>query len=63
MLVSVLYGPESEDILIGCGYTGDQVTNLREDVFMHRVRYSLTTTMDEEERDNFLDKAVKALEK
>lgn len=30
---------------------------------MHRIRYSLTTTMNEEERENFLDKAVKALEK
>lgn len=42
---------------------GDHVTNLREDVFIHRVRYSLTTTMDEDERDNFLNKAVKSLEK
>ena len=43
--------------------TGDQVTNLREDIFMHRIKYSLTSTMNEEERDMFLDKAVKALEK
>lgn len=42
---------------------GDQVTNLREDIFMHRIKYSLTSTMDEEERDMFLDKAVKSLEK
>ncbi|KAI0091045.1 inositol hexakisphosphate-domain-containing protein [Irpex rosettiformis] len=41
----------------------DQVTNLREDIFTHRIRYSLTTTMDEDERDAGLDKAVKALEK
>lgn len=39
------------------------MTNLREDIFTHRVKYSLTTTMDEEDRENFLDKAVKALEK
>ncbi|KAI0783947.1 inositol hexakisphosphate-domain-containing protein [Irpex lacteus] len=41
----------------------DQVTNLREDIFTHRVRYSLTTTMNEDERDAVLNKAVKALEK
>ncbi|KIP04476.1 hypothetical protein PHLGIDRAFT_75887 [Phlebiopsis gigantea 11061_1 CR5-6] len=41
----------------------DQVTNLREDIFVHRIRYSLTSSMDEEERDIFLDKAVRALEK
>ncbi|GJE96251.1 inositol hexakisphosphate-domain-containing protein [Phanerochaete sordida] len=41
----------------------DQVTNLREDIFMHRIRYSLTSSMSEEERENFLDKAIKALEK
>ncbi|KAI0072968.1 hypothetical protein K474DRAFT_1723915 [Panus rudis PR-1116 ss-1] len=41
----------------------DHVTNLREDVFIHRLKYSLTTSMDESERDKFLDKAVKALEK
>lgn len=44
-------------------FIGDQVTNLREDVFTHRVRYSLTTTMNEDEREAVLDKAVKALEK
>lgn len=42
---------------------GDHVTNLREDVFTYRVRYSLTTTMDEDSRENFLNKAVKSLEK
>ncbi|TFY62986.1 hypothetical protein EVJ58_g3511 [Rhodofomes roseus] len=41
----------------------DQVTNLREDVFTHRVRYSLTTTMDETQRENVLVKAVRSLEK
>ncbi|KAL6297864.1 inositol hexakisphosphate-domain-containing protein [Sparassis latifolia] len=41
----------------------DHVTNLREDIFMYRVKYSLTTTMDEAERDTFLKKAVQALEK
>lgn len=42
---------------------GDHVTNLREDIFIHRIKYSLTTTMDESERDSFLNKAAKALEK
>ncbi|OBZ72108.1 Paladin [Grifola frondosa] len=41
----------------------DHVTNLREDIFTHRVRYSLTTTMEDSERENFLSKAVKSLEK
>ena len=43
-------------------FTGDQVTNLREDIFLNRINYSLTT-MDEKGRDQFLDRAVKALEK
>ncbi|KAI0685965.1 inositol hexakisphosphate-domain-containing protein [Cytidiella melzeri] len=38
-------------------------TNLREDIFMHRVKYSLTTTVNEDEREEVLNKAVKALEK
>lgn len=42
---------------------GDQVTNLREDIFTHRVRYSLTTTMDEAQREGVLAKAVRSLEK
>ncbi|KZT01378.1 uncharacterized protein LAESUDRAFT_731226 [Laetiporus sulphureus 93-53] len=41
----------------------DQVTNLREDIFIHRVKYSLTTTMDEAQRETFLTKAVRSLEK
>ncbi|KZT67481.1 hypothetical protein DAEQUDRAFT_729142 [Daedalea quercina L-15889] len=41
----------------------DQVTNLREDIFTHRVRYSLTTTMDETQRESVLTKAVRSLEK
>ncbi|KAI0784287.1 inositol hexakisphosphate-domain-containing protein [Abortiporus biennis] len=41
----------------------DHVTNLREDIFVNRVKYSLTTSMDEEEREKFLSKAGKALEK
>ncbi|KAI0925517.1 hypothetical protein AcV5_008233 [Taiwanofungus camphoratus] len=40
----------------------DHVTNLREDVFVHRVKYSLTTTMDEVQREKFLNKAVRSLE-
>jgi hypothetical protein len=30
---------------------------------MHRVRYSLTTTVSEQEREAILDKAAKSLEK
>ncbi|CCL99307.1 uncharacterized protein FIBRA_01323 [Fibroporia radiculosa] len=41
----------------------DHVTNLREDIFVHRVKYSLTTTMDETDRDIYLNKAVRSLEK
>ncbi|KAH9928428.1 inositol hexakisphosphate-domain-containing protein [Amylocystis lapponica] len=41
----------------------DHVTNLREDIFVSRVKYSLTTTMDEAEREVFLNKAVQSLEK
>ncbi|PPQ64598.1 hypothetical protein CVT26_001996 [Gymnopilus dilepis] len=40
----------------------DQVTNLREDILMHRLKYSLTS-MDEVQGEIFLNKAVKALEK
>ena len=48
--------------IIKCN-TGDQVTNLREDIFKNRVKYSLTATMDESEREEYLDKAIKAMEK
>ncbi|KAJ7471451.1 inositol hexakisphosphate-domain-containing protein [Mycena galericulata] len=40
----------------------DQVINLREDILIHRLKYSLTS-MDEAKGEDFLDKAVKALEK
>ncbi|KAF5366650.1 hypothetical protein D9615_010603 [Tricholomella constricta] len=40
----------------------DQVTNLREDILMYRLRYSLTS-LEEAQGENFLKKAVKALEK
>lgn len=39
------------------------MTNLREDIFTLRVRYSLTTTMDEAQREAVLVKAVRSLEK
>lgn len=42
---------------------GDHVTNLREDIFINRLKYSLTTSMDEEQREAFLNRAAKALEK
>ncbi|TFK90507.1 hypothetical protein K466DRAFT_660775 [Polyporus arcularius HHB13444] len=41
----------------------DHVVNLREEIFLNRIRYSLTTAVDNKERDNFLSKAVKSLEK
>ncbi|KAA1467713.1 hypothetical protein DENSPDRAFT_832824 [Dentipellis sp. KUC8613] len=40
----------------------DHVVNLREDILIHRVRYSLTS-LDEASRDASLERAVKALEK
>jgi hypothetical protein len=45
-------------------WAGDHVRNLREDILIHRLNYSLTT-MDTDEglREEYLDKAVQALEK
>jgi hypothetical protein len=45
-------------------WAGDHVRNLREDILIHRLNYSLTT-MDTDEglREDYLDKAVQALEK
>jgi hypothetical protein len=40
----------------------DHVTNLREDILRHRLRYSMTS-MDESKRDTSLEKAANALEK
>ncbi|KAJ7285370.1 inositol hexakisphosphate-domain-containing protein, partial [Mycena rebaudengoi] len=40
----------------------DHVTNLREDILISRLKYSMTS-MDEAKGEDFLDKAVKALEK
>ena len=40
----------------------DHVTNLREDILVHRLKYSMTS-MEEAKGEDFLDKAVKALEK
>lgn len=42
--------------------TADQVTNLREDILIHRLKYSMTS-MEEDQGEDFLRKAVKALEK
>ena len=41
---------------------GDHVVSLREEIFTNRIRYS-TTSLDEQSREAFLDKAVKSLEK
>ena len=43
-------------------YVADQVTNLREDILIYRLKYALTS-MDETQGETFLNKAVKALEK
>lgn len=40
----------------------DQVDNLREDILIYRIKYSLTS-MEEAQGEDFLQKAVKALEK
>ncbi|KDR78950.1 hypothetical protein GALMADRAFT_244621 [Galerina marginata CBS 339.88] len=40
----------------------DQVINLREDILVYRLKYSLTS-MDEPQGEDFLTKAMKALEK
>ncbi|KAH9856633.1 inositol hexakisphosphate-domain-containing protein [Lenzites betulinus] len=41
----------------------DHVVNLREDIFTNRIKYSLTHAVDDNERDKYLNKAVKSLEK
>jgi hypothetical protein len=43
-------------------FQADQVTNLREDILTYRLKYSLTS-MGEATGEDFLSKAVKALEK
>jgi len=39
------------------------VVNLREDIFKNRVRYSVTSTVNEVSREEFLDDAIKGLER
>ncbi|KAI0635643.1 inositol hexakisphosphate-domain-containing protein [Trametes polyzona] len=41
----------------------DHVVNLREEIFTSRLKYSLTAAVDDKEREKYLNKAVKALEK
>jgi hypothetical protein len=44
------------------GYSiGDHVVNLREDILLHRVKFSLTT-MEDKQREVHLDRAAKSLE-
>jgi hypothetical protein len=55
-------------LVLNCAFhwtvVGDHVRNLREDILIHRLNYSLTTVdTDEGQREEFLDKAVQALEK
>jgi len=39
------------------------VVNLREEIFKNRVRYSVTSTVSEASREEFLDDAIKGLER
>ena len=41
---------------------GDHVVNLREEIFVNRVRYSMTS-LDEKGGEDILNRAVKAIEK
>ena len=40
----------------------DHVTNLREDILIHRLKYSMTT-IDDANGEDFIGKGAKALEK
>lgn len=42
---------------------GDHVVNLREDIFKNRVKYSVASTVTEASREEFLDHAIKGLER
>ena len=42
---------------------GDLVINLREEIFKNRVRYSVTSTTNEASREEYLDDAIKGLER
>lgn len=42
---------------------GDHVVNLREDIFKNRVKYSVASTVSEASREEFLDHAIKGLER
>jgi hypothetical protein len=42
--------------------SANQVTNLREDILIYRLKYALTT-MDEAQGEDYLNKATRALEK
>ena len=64
MFFGFVFLPSVQDILTGLIAAGDHVTNLREDVLVHRVRYSLTTPDDDgARREDILIKAAKSLEK
>ncbi|KIJ13397.1 hypothetical protein PAXINDRAFT_170473 [Paxillus involutus ATCC 200175] len=58
------YGLQAKRLVDRVIDTCDHVTNLREDVLIHRVRYSLTTPEnDEAKRDEILVEAGRSLEK
>ncbi len=59
----VLCRLHSAVFLILTSEIGDHVVNLREDIFTNRIKYSLTAAVDNKERDKYLNKAVKSLEK
>ena len=42
---------------------GDDVVNLREEIFKSRVKYSVTSVAGEASREEFLDDAIKGLER
>ncbi|KAF5341719.1 hypothetical protein D9611_001925 [Ephemerocybe angulata] len=56
------YGLQSKKLVDRVIDTTDQVVNLREDILRYRVMYSLTS-MEDEKGEQYLNKAVKALEK
>lgn len=43
--------------------TGDDVVNLREEIFKNRLKYSVTSVVSETSREEFLDDAIKGLER
>ena len=57
--------PLSFSVFRGAHYagTGDDVVNLREEIFKNRLKYSVTSVVSETSREEFLDDAIKGLER